>query len=56
MCCLLHVSGEAMMSLMSGVMGMHGHVLEAEGHRALGGSRALLHREKGLEPRDTWRY
>jgi hypothetical protein len=54
MCYLLHVSGEAMMSLMSSIMGMHGHALEAEGHRALGGSRALPHREAGLEPQDTW--
>jgi hypothetical protein len=36
--------GEAMMSLMSGVLGMHGHTPGAEGHIARGG------------PHDTWRY
>jgi hypothetical protein len=85
--CLLRVSGEAMMSLMSGVLGMHGHASEAESHgarddaraprtgrrvwsrethgdtRALpyrvtgpaarGDSKALMHREAGLEPWDT---
>jgi hypothetical protein len=25
-------------------------------HRARGDTRALLHREAGLEPRDTWRH
>jgi hypothetical protein len=41
------------MSLMSGVLGSHGHTLGAEGHRARGGFRALPHQEKGLEPQDT---
>jgi hypothetical protein len=51
---LLRVPGEAMLSLMSSALGTHGHVSEAEGHRARGGSRALPHREAGLEPLDTW--
>jgi hypothetical protein len=54
MCCLLHVPGEAMMSLMSGALGMHRHASEAEGHRARGGSRALPHQEAGPEPQDMW--
>jgi hypothetical protein len=54
--CLLRVPGEAMMSLMSGTLGMLGHASEAEGHRARGGARALPHREGGLKPQDTWRY
>jgi hypothetical protein len=29
---------------------------EVKGHRAHGGSGALLHQEVGLEPHDTWRY
>jgi hypothetical protein len=44
------------MNLMSDVLGMHGHASKAEGHRAHGGSKALPHREAGLEPQNTWRY
>jgi hypothetical protein len=54
--CLHRVLGEAMMRLMSDILGTHGHAPEAEGHRARGGSRVLLHQEAGLEPQDTWRY
>jgi hypothetical protein len=50
MCCLLHVSSEAMMILMSGALGTHGHASKVEGHKACGGSRALPHQEAGLEP------
>jgi hypothetical protein len=46
MCCLHRVSGEAMMSLMSGVLGMHGH---ARGPRAIG-------RVAALEPSRTRRW
>jgi hypothetical protein len=52
--CLLRVPGEAMMSLMSGAMGMHGHASEAESHGARGDAGALSHREVGLEPQDVW--
>jgi hypothetical protein len=52
--CLLRVPGEAMISLMLGALGMHGHTSEAKGHRARGGSRALPHREAGPEPQDMW--
>jgi hypothetical protein len=31
MCCLLHVPGEVMMSLMSGILGTYGHTSEASG-------------------------
>jgi hypothetical protein len=44
------------MSVMSGVLGMHGHASEAESHGARGDTRALPHREVGLEPQDTWRH
>jgi hypothetical protein len=44
----------AMMSLMSGAMGMHGHASEAESHGACGDAGALSHREAGLEPQDVW--
>jgi hypothetical protein len=44
------------MSLMPGVFETHGHISEVEGHMARGGSRALPHREAGLEPLDMWRY
>jgi hypothetical protein len=54
MCCMLCVSGEAIMSLMSCALGMHGHASEAESHGACGEARALPHREKSLEPQDTW--
>jgi hypothetical protein len=48
------VSGEAMISLMLGALGMHGHASEAKGHRARGGSRALPHKEAAPEPQDMW--
>jgi hypothetical protein len=48
------LAGPGMMSLMSGTLGMHRHASEAEGHRARGSSKALLHRKVGLEPQDTW--
>jgi hypothetical protein len=51
--CLLRVPGEAMMSLVSGALGMHGHASEAERHGTRGDARALPHREAGLEPWDT---
>jgi hypothetical protein len=54
MCCMLHVPGEAMISLMSGALGMHKHASEAQSHRARGDARALPHREAGLEMWDTW--
>jgi hypothetical protein len=54
--CLLRVLGVAMMSLMLGTFGMHGHASEAEGHGARGDAWALLHREAGLEPQDTWQH
>jgi hypothetical protein len=50
---LHRVPDQAMMSLMSGVLGAHGHAPGAEGHRARGGSRALPHQEAGLEPQYT---
>jgi hypothetical protein len=53
---LLRVPGVAMMSLMSGALGMHGHASEDEGHWTCGSSRALTHREVGLEPQDMWQY
>jgi hypothetical protein len=37
------------MSVMSGVLGMHGHASDAESHGARGDTRALPHREVGLE-------
>jgi hypothetical protein len=52
--CLLRVPGEAMMSLMSGALGTHGHVSEAESHGARGDAKALPYREAGLELRDMW--
>jgi hypothetical protein len=58
--CLLCVSGESMMSLMSDVLGMHGHASEAESHEACGGTRACGYGVVGhvvtLEPFPTgWR-
>jgi hypothetical protein len=47
--CLLCVLGESMMSLMSDVLGMHGHASEAESHEACGGTMALPHRDAGME-------
>jgi hypothetical protein len=44
------------MSLMSGILGTHGHAPEVEVHRTRGGSRALPHQEVDLESQDTWRY
>jgi hypothetical protein len=52
--CLLRVPGEAMMSLISGALGTHGHASEAESHGARGDAKALPHREAGLELWDTW--
>jgi hypothetical protein len=54
--CLPRVPGEAMMSLMSGTWGMHGHASEAECHEARGDVRALLHREASLGLQVTWRH
>jgi hypothetical protein len=54
--CLHRVPSEAMMSLMSSILGMNGHAPKAEGHRACGGSRALPYQEVGLEPQDMWHY
>jgi hypothetical protein len=51
--CLHCVSGEAMMSLMVGVLGTHGHASGAESQSARGGSKALPHWEAGLELQDT---
>jgi hypothetical protein len=56
MCCLLLVPGEVMMSLMPGALGMHRHASKAERHAARGDVRALVHREAGLKPWDTWRF
>jgi hypothetical protein len=53
--CLHCLPGEAMMSLMAGALGTHGHASGAESHSARSGSRALMHREVGLELYDTWR-
>jgi hypothetical protein len=53
--CLLRVPGEAMMSLMSGALGTHGHVSWAKGRGACDDARALPRREASLEPRNTWR-
>jgi hypothetical protein len=46
--CLHRVPDEAMMSLMSGVLGMHGH---ARGPRVTGHVAVV-----GLEPQHTWWY
>jgi hypothetical protein len=54
--CLHRVPSEAMMSLISSILGSHGHAPRVEGHKAHGGSRVLLHQEAGLELHDTWRY
>jgi hypothetical protein len=45
---------EAMMILMLGALGMHGHTSEAEGHGARSDVRALPHQETGLGLQDTW--
>jgi hypothetical protein len=39
--CLHRVPSKTMMSLMSGILGMHGHAGGAKGHGARGGSGAL---------------
>jgi hypothetical protein len=49
MCCLLHVPGEAMMSLTSGALETHGHASEGESHETRGDAGALPHWEVGLE-------
>jgi hypothetical protein len=51
---LVYVPDEAMMSLMSSALGMHGYASKADCHGARGDVRALQHREEGLEPRDMW--
>jgi hypothetical protein len=52
--CLLRVRGEAMIRLMLDALGMHEHTSEAESQMACGDTRALPHREAGLEPQDMW--
>jgi hypothetical protein len=39
---------------MSGALGTHGLISEAESHEARGDTRPLPHLEAGLEPKDTW--
>jgi hypothetical protein len=52
--CLLCMSGEVMMSLMSDALGTHSHASRTESYGARDDARALPHREAGLESRDTW--
>jgi hypothetical protein len=52
--CLLHVPGEVMMSLMSGILGTHGHASEVGGPSRVSRPAEYFHFVCGPQPAESY--